>query len=62
MLQTFVLIVFLGSGNALPAEAVAAPRYFFVLFGGQSVPFKPRTAHTWATYVKAAGRFTLMAR
>lgn len=27
-------------------------RYYFVLFGGQSVPFKPRTAHTWATYAK----------
>ena len=35
-----------------PAE-VAAPRYYFVLFGGQSVPFRPRTAHTWATFVKA---------
>jgi hypothetical protein len=28
-------------------------RYYFLLFGGQSVPFKPRTAHTWATWVKA---------
>ena len=27
-------------------------RYFFILFGGQSVPFRARTAHTWATYVK----------
>ena len=33
---------------------VAAPRYFFILYGGQSLPFRPRTAHTWATFVKAA--------
>lgn len=30
-----------------------SPRYYFVLFAGQSVPFVPRTAHTWATFVKA---------
>jgi hypothetical protein len=43
---------------ALAAALLAAPaepesRYYFVLFGGQSIPFRPRTAHTWATYVKA---------
>ena len=39
---------------AAPAAPVEAEsRYYFVLFGGQSVPFKPRTAHTWATFVKA---------
>ena len=39
---------------AAPAPAVAAEsRYYFILFGGQSIPFKPRTAHTWATFVKA---------
>jgi len=27
-------------------------RYFFTLYAGQSVPFKPRTAHTWATFAK----------
>jgi len=27
-------------------------RYFFTLFAGQSVPFRPRTAHTWATWTK----------
>jgi hypothetical protein len=36
---------------AAPVEA--EPRYYFVLFGGQSIPFVPRTAHTWATFVKA---------
>ena len=30
-----------------------APRYYMLLFGGQSVPFRARTAHTWATWVKA---------
>jgi hypothetical protein len=43
---------------ALTASAAAAdvppPRYYFILFGGQSVPFVPRTAHTWATYAKAS--------
>ena len=42
---------------------VEAPRYYFVLFGGQSVPFSPRTAHTFATFVKATpiapGRLTV---
>jgi hypothetical protein len=38
-----------------PAAAQDPPgtRYYFLLFGGQSVPFKPRTGHTWATWVKA---------
>lgn len=37
-----------------PAEPTptGTPRYFFVLFGGQSVPFRPRTAHTFATFVR----------
>lgn len=37
-----------GRGNSLPP-----PRHYFILFAGQSVPFIPRTAHTWATYVEA---------
>lgn len=43
---------------AMSLASLAAPepapgsRYYFVLFGGQSVPFRPRTAHTWATFVK----------
>jgi hypothetical protein len=32
-----------------------APRYFFILYAGQSVPFRARTAHTWATGVKTVG-------
>ncbi|MBN9119130.1 MAG: hypothetical protein J0I06_08215 [Planctomycetes bacterium] len=39
------------SAPAAPVEA--GPRYYFILFGGQSIPFQPRTAHTWATFVKA---------
>jgi hypothetical protein len=38
---------------AAPTTPAEAPRYYFVLFGGQSIPFQPRTAHTWATFVKA---------
>ena len=29
-----------------------SPRYYFVLFGGQSIPYRPRTAHTFAAFVK----------
>jgi hypothetical protein len=36
-----------------PAPADGSPRYYMILFGGQSERFRPRTAHTWATYVKA---------
>ena len=36
------------------APAHLEPRYYFILFGGQSIPFRPRTAHTWATFVRAA--------
>ncbi|MDY3553942.1 hypothetical protein R5W24_003056 [Gemmata sp. JC717] len=39
-------------GTVPAAECASGSRYYFVLFGGQSVPFKPRTAHTWATFVK----------
>jgi hypothetical protein len=39
--------------TAPAAPAQAEPRYYFILFGGQSIPFRPRTAHTWATFVKA---------
>jgi hypothetical protein len=39
---------------AVATPAAEAPRYYFLLYGGQSLPFKPRTAHTWATFVKAA--------
>jgi hypothetical protein len=28
------------------------PRYYMVLFGGQSERLRPKSAHTWATYVK----------
>jgi hypothetical protein len=38
---------------AVSASTATQPRYYFILFGGQSVPFIPRTSHTWATYVKA---------
>jgi hypothetical protein len=37
---------------AAPPEPAGEPRYFLTLFGGQSVPFRPRTAHTWGTYAK----------
>jgi hypothetical protein len=38
---------------AAASDPAPQPRYYFLLFGGQSVPFVPQTAHTWAVYVKA---------
>ena len=47
----FAHLVALALASA-PAAEPAAPRYYFILFGGQSIPFQPRTAHTFATFVK----------
>lgn len=44
--------VLLAANPPAPVEP-ACPRYYFILFGGQSVPYVPRTAHTWATFAKA---------
>jgi len=56
MLFSLVLAATLGTppdvGYAMPTEITEAPRYYFTLFGGQSVPFRPRTAHTWATFTR----------
>ncbi|MBA4187330.1 MAG: hypothetical protein C0467_04845 [Planctomycetaceae bacterium] len=38
--------------SAGTVETVGQPRYYFTLFAGQSVPFRPNTAHTWGTYTK----------
>ena len=49
----------LAAALSAPADAPpvvpdrCAPRYYFMIFGGQSIPYQPRTAHTWATYAKA---------
>ena len=48
MLAHLVALVLASAPAAEPA-----PRYYVVLFGGQSIPFQPRTAHTFATFVKA---------
>lgn len=52
-------LLLLAAAVALPPAAARAAdppgtRYYFLLFAGQSVPFEARTAHTWATWVKAA--------
>ena len=56
MLSSLVVAAALGAppDPAPLASAIPAARYFFILYGGQSLPFKPRTAHTWATFAKAA--------
>jgi hypothetical protein len=53
VLSSLVVVVALSAAADLSPPAVQT-RYFFILYGGQSLPFKPRTAHTWATFVKAA--------
>ncbi|MBX9624074.1 MAG: hypothetical protein K2X82_09720 [Gemmataceae bacterium] len=46
-------------GTGIPACAdPPGTRYYMLLFGGQSVPFQARTAHTWATWVKATPMVT----
>jgi hypothetical protein len=47
------VVAVLALAPTVSAAEPVAPRYYFILFGGQSVPFVPRTAHTWATFVKA---------
>jgi hypothetical protein len=42
----------LSTAPAAPAAADCQARYYFTLFAGQSVPFRPNTAHTWGTYAK----------
>jgi hypothetical protein len=45
-----------GPAAAQPAGDPPGTRYYFLLFGAQTVPFVPsssRSAHTWATWVKA---------
>jgi hypothetical protein len=37
----------------LPAGCEPQSRYYLILFGGQGNFLRPRTAHTWATYVRA---------
>ncbi len=58
MSPLILLAVVCGTQPDAAAGSVAWPspsapaRYFFTLFAGQSVPFRPRTAHTWATWTK----------
>lgn len=37
-----------------PPAAIGQSRHYFILFGGQAIPFRPRTAHTWAIFAKAS--------
>jgi len=53
VLSSLVVAVALGAPADPIPPVVPQTRYYFILYGGQSRPFKPRTAHTWATFVKA---------
>ena len=46
------LIALALSSTAATAQPCPS-RYYFVLFAGESVPFLPRTAHTWGVYAEA---------
>lgn len=46
-----LLGAFAPTGSA-QCQTCDSSRYYFILFGGQGVPFRARTAHTWATYAK----------
>ncbi|WP_439631605.1 hypothetical protein [Gemmata sp.] len=53
--MTPLLLAALALSSAPPPAAPGVdcqPRYYFTLFAGQSVPFRPSTAHTWGTYAK----------
>ncbi len=52
MSPLLVLATLLGAPPGAGPLPVDPPRYYFTLFAGQSVPFRPRTAHTWATWTK----------
>lgn len=48
----------IGDGTFI-AEAIhppAPPRCYVLVFGGQAKALRPRTAHTWATFVRASQR------
>jgi hypothetical protein len=53
-----VLTASLGTLRAAdsPQPAAECPRYYVILFGGVAERFHPRTAHTWATFVRTEPR------
>jgi hypothetical protein len=53
VLSSFVLATLLAAPLHPEPVPPGSSRYYFILFAGQSVPFIPQTAHTWATFVKA---------
>ena len=61
LLAVLVVTVFPLVAAAQPGVAVVrdfrpacSERYYVTLFGGQGDLFRPRTAHTWATFVRTA--------
>jgi hypothetical protein len=53
MFLSLIAALALNAPQAPTSSQPAAPRYYFILFGCQSIPYQPRTAHTFATFVKA---------
>lgn len=61
LLALLVMTVLPVVGSAQPGVAAVcdyipsgSERYYVTLFGGQGDLFRPRTAHTWATFVRTA--------
>ncbi len=55
ILRIFVALGMLGilvPAASAECGCTSSSRYYFTLFGGQGVPFRARTAHTWAIYAK----------
>ena len=56
-LALFGLLVLASPALAdIPSSPCPPARYYLLLFGGQGNILRPRTAHTWATYVRAEPR------
>lgn len=50
----FVTIATLVCSSAALAQTGGAEHYYLTLFGGQSVPYRTRYTHTWATFIKVS--------
>ncbi len=52
-IRSLLLAALLSAPAVARAETPSEVKFYILLFGGQSEPLRPQTAHTWATFVKA---------
>jgi len=50
-----LLIELMDPPSTTTVQTAQADRYFITIFGAQSVPYRGRHTHTWATFVKTSG-------